>query len=139
MLPNIPAIEGTSVLLAASLVWASALVQHLTNVIKRGARYVMSDRSVAPDMEGFFGRASRTLSNNIESALMYIPPVLILIILGRTSPVTQVMAAVYVGARCAFSIAYWLGLSPIRSLAWLTGMICCAVAVSCALLALAGR
>ena len=41
MLPNIPVIEGTSVLLAASLVWVSALVQHLTNVIKRGARYVM--------------------------------------------------------------------------------------------------
>jgi uncharacterized MAPEG superfamily protein len=136
MLPNSPVIEGTSVLLAASLVWASALVQHLTNVIKRGVRYVMSDRSVAPDMEGFFGRASRTLSNNIESALMYVPPMLILIILGRTSFVTQVVAAVYVGARCAFSIAYWLGLSPIRSLAWLTGMICCAVAVSCAVLAL---
>ena len=139
MLPNSPVIEGTSVLLAASLVWASALVQHLTNVIQRGARYVMSDRSVAPSMEGFFGRASRTLANNIESALMYIPPVLILIILGRTSFTTQVVAAVYIGARCAFSIAYWLGLSPIRSLAWLTGMICCAVAVSCAVLALAGR
>ena len=139
MLPNIPAIEGASVLLAASLVWTSALVQHFTNVVKRGPRYVMSDRSVAPDMEGFFGRATRTLSNNIESALMYIPPVLILIILGRTSFVTQVAAAVYACARCVFSIAYWLGLSPIRSLAWLTGMICCAVAVSCAVLALAGR
>ena len=139
MLPNIPVIEGASVLLAGSLVWVSALVQHLTNVIKRGARYVMSDRSVAPDMAGFFGRASRTLSNNIESALMYVPPMLILIVLGRSSHVTQVVAASYAGARCAFSIAYWLGLSPIRSLAWLTGMICCAVAVCCAVLALAGR
>jgi uncharacterized MAPEG superfamily protein len=139
MLSNMPAIEVVSVLLAASLVWLSALVQHFTNVIKRGARYVMSDRSVAPDMEGFFGRATRTLSNNIESALMYVPPVLLLIILGRTSSVTQLVAAVYVGARCVFSIAYWLELSPIRSLAWLTGMICCAVAVSCAVLALAGR
>lgn len=139
MLPNVPVVEGASVLLAASLVWLSALVQHLTNVVKRGPRYVMSDRSVAPDMEGFFGRASRTLSNNIESALMYIPPVLILIILGRTSSATQAVAAVYIGARCAFSIAYWLGLSPIRSLAWLTGMICCALAVACVVLALAGR
>jgi uncharacterized MAPEG superfamily protein len=139
MLSNTPVVEGASVLLAASLVWVSALVQHLTNVIERGARYVMSNRSVAPDMAGFFGRASRTLSNNIESALMYIPPVLLLLILGRTSFATQAAAAIYVAARCAFSIAYWLGLAPIRSLAWLTGMICCAVAVSCALLALAGR
>lgn len=139
MLPNIPVVESASVLLAASLVWLSALVQHFTNVIKRGARYVMSDRSVAPDMEGFFGRASRTLANHIESALMYIPAVLILIILGQTSLATRAVAAVYIGARCVFSIAYWLRLSPIRSLAWATGMICCAVAVSCAVLALAGR
>jgi hypothetical protein len=55
MLSNTPVIEGASVLLAASLVWVSALVQHLTNIIKRGAHYVMSDRSVAPNMEGFFG------------------------------------------------------------------------------------
>lgn len=139
MFTNIPIVEIASVLLAASLVWVAAIVQHLTNVIKRGARYVMSDRSIAPDMEGFFGRASRTLSNNIESALMYIPPALILIILGRTSSVTQAVAAIYIGARCVFSVAYWLRLSPFRSLAWLTGMICCAVAVSCAVLALAGR
>lgn len=138
MVTNIPAIESASVLLAASLVWTSAIVQHLTNVIKRGTRWVMSDRSIAPDMEGFFGRASRTLSNNIESALMYIPPVLILIILGRTSSTTHTVAAVYIGARCTFTIAYWFKLSPIRSLAWLTGMICCAVAVSCAVAALAG-
>ena len=138
MVTNIPVVEGASVLLAASLVWVSAIVQHLTNIIKRGARYVTSDRSVAPDMEGFFGRASRTLSNNMESALMYIPPVLLLIILGRTSPVTHAVAAVYIAARCAFSMAYWLKLSSIRSLLWLTGMICCAIAVSCAVAALAG-
>lgn len=139
MVASIPVIESASVLLAASLVWVSAIVQHMTNVMKRGTRYVMSDRSVAPDMEGFFGRASRTLANNIESALMYVPPVLILILLGRTSATTHAVAAVYIAARCIFSIAYWFKVSPIRSLAWLTGMGCCAVAVSCAIAVLAGR
>lgn len=57
----------------------------------------MSDRSVAPDTEGFFGRATRTLSNNIESALMYVPPMLLLIALERTSLATEVIAAVYIG------------------------------------------
>lgn len=139
MIANAPVMEVASVLLAASLVWLSAIVQHLTNVIKRGSSYVMSDRSVAPNMEGFFGRASRTLSNNLESALMYIPPVLILLILGWTNATTHAMAAVYIAARCVFSIAYWLRISPIRSLAWLTGMICCAAAVVFAIAALAGR
>ena len=138
MTANLPVIELASVLLAATLVWLSALVQHLTNVIKRGTGYVMSDRSTAPGMEGFFGRASRTLSNNIESALMYVPPMLLLLLLGRTSPATHTVASVYIVARCIFSIAYWLRISPVRSLAWLTGMICCAVAVSIGAMALAG-
>ena len=69
---------------------------------------------------------------------MYIPPVLILAILGHTNSATHALTAVYIAARCVFSIAYWLRISPIRSLAWLTGMICCAVAVSCAVVALAG-
>jgi hypothetical protein len=30
--PNIPVIEGASVLLASSLIWVCAIVQHLTNV-----------------------------------------------------------------------------------------------------------
>lgn len=34
---TILSIETASVLVAASLVWVSALVQHLTNTIKRGA------------------------------------------------------------------------------------------------------
>jgi uncharacterized MAPEG superfamily protein len=137
MLTNTPVLELTSVLLAASLVWVSATVQHMTNVIKRGSSYVMSDRAVAPNMEGFFGRASRTLSNNMESALMYIPPVLVLVILGRTNATTHAVAAVYMAARCVFSLSYWLRISPIRSLAWFTGMICCATAVVYAIAALA--
>jgi hypothetical protein len=67
-------IEAVSVIVAAVLVWLSALVQHLSNVSERGPQYVMSDRSVSPPSQGFFGRATRTLANNIESALMWVPP-----------------------------------------------------------------
>ncbi len=59
-------IEAISAVFAAVLVWLSALVQHLTNASQRGPQYVMSDSSVPPPMEGFFGRATRTLANNIE-------------------------------------------------------------------------
>lgn len=135
-LPIIPPIETASVLVASSLVWVSAIVQHLTNTIKRGTRYVMSDRSVAPDMEGFFGRATRTLSNNIESGLMYVPPMLLLIALGHTNLATEVIAAVYIAARCAFAIAYWFKLSSVRSVFWLTGIVCCAGSVLYAVLAI---
>jgi hypothetical protein len=81
--PETAIAEIASVVFAAFLVWASALVQHLSNTVNRRAGYVMSDRSVAPDMSGFFGRATRTLSNNMESALMYIPPALLVVTLGK--------------------------------------------------------
>ncbi len=125
---HVPVLEAGSVLVAAALVWLSAIAQHSSNVVTRGAKYVMSDRSVAPEMDGFYGRASRTLANNIESALMYIPPVLVLIVFGGTNRATQIIAVVYVAVRCTFSIAYWLRLSAIRSFSWLTGMICCTAA-----------
>lgn len=132
----LPIIELTSVLIAAFAVWASALVQHFGNLAKRGAGYVMSDRSAAPEMAGFFGRATRTLSNNIESALMFIPAVLIVIGAGGVGVLSHYAASIYILARLVFSFSYWLGIQVVRSLAWLTGMICCAVMYYLAVMAI---
>jgi len=123
-------IEAISVVFAALLVWLSALVQHFSNVSQRGAQYVMSDRSVSPAMEGFFGRATRTLANNIESALMWAPPVIVLLLLHRTSWASQLSAETYIAVRAVFALSYWFKIPVVRSLAWFVGMICCgAVAV----------
>ena len=120
-------VEISSVVFAALLVWAAALVQHLTNTFVRGIPYVLSDRSVAPEMSGFYGRAARTLSNNMESALMYIPPTLLVIVLGKAGGTSYYCAYVYIIARAIYSVSYWLAIPGIRSFAWLTGMICSAV------------
>lgn len=123
-------VEAISVVFAALLVWLSALVQHFSNVSQRGPQYAVSDRSVSPPMEGFFGRATRTLANNIESALMWVPPVVVILLLHRTSWASQLSAVTYIAARTVFALSYWFKIPVIRSLAWLVGMICCgAVAV----------
>jgi uncharacterized MAPEG superfamily protein len=119
-------IEAVSVIVAAVLVWVSALVQHLSNISERGPQYVLSDRSVSPPLRGFFGRATRTLANNIESALMWVPPMLVILILHRTTWLSQLFAAAYVCARITFALSYWLKIPVVRSLAWFAGMICCA-------------
>ena len=119
--------EIVAIAFAALLVWASVLVQHVTNAVLRGNGYVIGDRSVAPDMSGFFGRATRTLANNMESALMFIPPTLLVVILAKSGAASHNSAFVYIIARAIFSVSYWLKIPMIRSLAWLTGMICCAV------------
>ena len=123
---DMTSMEAISVIVAAVLVWLSALVQHMTNVKERGPQYVMSDRSVLPPMQGFFGRATRTLANNIESALMWVPPMVVILILHRTTWLSHLFAATYICARMIFALSYWLKIAVVRSLAWLVGMICCA-------------
>ncbi|MGO4871140.1 MAG: MAPEG family protein [Roseiarcus sp.] len=88
-------------------------------------------------MEGFFGRATRTLANNVESALMYAPPVLILLLLHRASWASHLSAETYVGARAVFAFSYWLKIPVVRSIAWFVGMICCAAVAVLAMVAVA--
>jgi uncharacterized MAPEG superfamily protein len=128
-------IEAISVIVAAGLVWLSALVQHVTNVAERGSQYVISDRSVPPPLQGFFGRATRTLANNVESALMWVPPVVVILMLQRTSWLSQSFAAAYICARVIFALSYWFKIPVVRSLAWFAGMICCAAVTVLAVIA----
>ena len=121
--------EAVSVTFAALLVWLSALVQHFSNVHQRGPQYVMSDRSVSPSLEGFHGRATRTLANNIESALMWALPVAVIIVTHRTTLVSQYCAMTYMSARAVFALSYWLKIPVVRSLAWFVGMVCCATVI----------
>jgi uncharacterized MAPEG superfamily protein len=121
-------IEAISVVFAAVLVWLSALAQHVSNVLARGPQYVISDRSVSPSLEGFFGRATRTLANNIESTLMWVPPAIVILISHHTSSISQLVAETYIGTRTIYVLAYWLKIPVIRSLAWFVGMVCCGAA-----------
>ena len=130
---DIVSIETISLVFAAVMVWLSALVQHFSNISRRGPQYLMSDRSVSPMLEGFFGRATRTLANNMEFALMWAPPVVVILMLHRMTWASQLSAETYIGARAVFALSYWFKIPVVRSLAWFVGMICCgAVAVMAA-------
>lgn len=125
---DMASIEAMSIVFAAVLVWLAAVVQHFGNVAARGPQYVMSDRSVSPSLQGFFGRATRTLANNIESALMWAPSAIVILLLHRQSWASQLSAGIYVGTRTVFVLSYWLNIPVVRSLAWFVGMICCGAA-----------
>ena len=85
--------EAVSVIVAAVLAWLSALVQNLTTFVQRGTQYTLSDRSSPPSQAGFFGRATRTLSNNMESALMWVPPVVVILVLHQPSSISPFSSA----------------------------------------------
>src|ERR1700730_14543138 len=85
-------VEIPSIVFAAALIWLSVLVQHLNNVKSKGTAFVMSDRSTPLDEGGFTGRATRTLRNNMESALMYAPVALVAVISHTTGELTKWIA-----------------------------------------------
>ena len=111
----------------ACLIFLSAAVQHAGTVIMRGVGFVISDRSDPMPETGFSGRARRTLQNNLESAAMMLPLVVVLLVTGTGNLTTQAAGGVYLLARFGFSLAYWLGISTVRSVSWAIGMAAIAV------------
>ncbi len=114
---------AVSIVFTGLLVWISAIVQHVTNVKLRGASYVMSDRSKATSDEGFLGRAGRTLRNNMESSLMFVPIALVAEISHARTSIATWSAAAYIAARAIFTVSYWWNINPLRSYAWSVGML----------------
>lgn len=119
--------EVLSLLFTGTLVWLSALVQHLNTGMTRGPRFALSDRSQPLSDDGFSGRASRTLRNNMESGLMYVPVAAALILLHGQNDASALVAITYVIARGIFTIAYWFRINLLRTGAWLVGMVAIAL------------
>jgi uncharacterized MAPEG superfamily protein len=59
-----------SIVFAGALVWISALAQDVGNLLSHSVKWAAGDRSQAVPDNGFSGRASRALRNNLESAAM---------------------------------------------------------------------
>jgi hypothetical protein len=76
-----------SIIVAGASVWISAIGQHVGNLLGVGAKWVMSDRSQSGGSDGFIGRSTRTLCNNVESGA-----------------ITAVTAAAYATARVIFTL-----------------------------------
>ena len=119
--------ELMSVVFASALVFMAVLVQHMNNVKGNGVGYVLSSRAEPPPSDGFAGRATRTLQNNLESCAMYAPVALVIVFLHKETHLTYLAALVYMLARITFDLCYWFNVRGLRSTAWLTGMICTAI------------
>jgi uncharacterized MAPEG superfamily protein len=84
-----------SIVYAGALVWISAIAQHLNNLTVHGARWVTSDRSQPIADDGFTGRSTRALRNNLESAAMYVPVALVVLFLHPASAIATWASHLY--------------------------------------------
>ena len=100
-----------------------------------GARYTAGPRDGNVEFSTRLGRLRRAVSNGFEGLAMFAPLLLVVVIAGKTSPVTAIAAWIYVLARILYIPAYALGLAPWRSVIWGVGFIAILLLAGTALLA----
>ena len=66
-------------------------------------------------------RLQRALNNHFEALILFIPAVLLVTLTNQSSPLTQICAGLYLGARILYIPAYVYGLAPWRSAVWGAG------------------
>jgi len=67
------------------------------------------------------GRLIRALNNHFEGLILFTLAVVVVTLSDQSSPFTAACAWIYLVARIAYVPAYWLGLTPWRSLIWFVG------------------
>jgi len=99
-----------------------------------GPGYAASPRDTPRALTGRAGRAQRALNNHFEGLILFTIAVLVVVLGGQSSGVTQAAAWVYLAARVLYVPAYLLGWAPGRSLIWLTGFLATVTMLIAALL-----
>jgi uncharacterized MAPEG superfamily protein len=98
--------------------------------------YTTSPRDLPPPrpLSVKTARLQRALNNSFE-ALIYFTLAVVVVVLGqKSSPVTQISAGLFVGARVLYIPAYWFGASPLRSIIWGIGFFASLIMIIAALL-----
>ena len=117
-------LEMLCLLLFLATFAALLLAQPLVLARTKGLVYVTGNRADPVDSDvPVAGRLSRTVSNSIEAAVLFVPLVLATEVLGISNALTQWGAIVYVAARVAYAMLYPLGVVGLRTLAWNTGFV----------------
>ena len=115
--------ELTMVVYVAIILLAMIVVDVLVGLKNNCLVWGSSARDVAAKPSLLHGRTSRAVRNHIEALCMFVPAVLVLNAAGISNEVTVLWTKIFVGARVAYAIIYWLGLPWIRTLVWALGVI----------------
>ncbi len=119
MIVELWALLGSAIVMLLSIVAQAVYLD-----MKAGAAYGLSNRDGAPAGLGDLGgRLDRNVRNQIEGLVMFIPLVVISAAGGVSNPWTQRAAVVYVIARFAYFLVYAAGVTILRSLIWMIGLL----------------
>lgn len=109
--------------LAALLLLVNTLLAGHFKTKQYGVAWNMGPRDgQQPPLDPVAGRLERARANLMETLPIAIIALFGVVLAGRTSPVTEIAAWTWLGARVVYLPLYWAGVPMIRSLVWLIGL-----------------
>jgi uncharacterized MAPEG superfamily protein len=105
---------------ATVLMWIPYMV---TRILTRGPMRTLADPtdpSFLPD-PAWAERARRAHANAVENLVVFAPLVVILALIGASTPATILASKTYLGARLVHYLVYAAGIPVVRTLAFVTG------------------
>jgi uncharacterized MAPEG superfamily protein len=117
--------ELTALTLAALLQAVQYLLYAIPANRELGPGYTMSARDREPSRQPSekTARLGRALTNHFEGLILFTIACTVITLAGKSTPFTAACAFAYLGARILYIPAYYLGLSPWRSLIWAVGFL----------------
>lgn len=99
------------------------MVQQIHVDLTVGAKYALSNRTEPKPFSPFGGRVDRAIENLKENLVLFSPIVLVLSLAGISTGLTQLGAILFFLARVVHAVTYVLGITIVRSLAWMAGIV----------------
>lgn len=115
--------ELTILALYGLLVILTLLLQATGAFTQLGMGYLLSSRDEHRTVKGISGRLNRALDNSVTAMVLFAPAVLILTLTQSTSAQSLLAAQVFLIARVVYLPAYAFGITGLRSLAWMVGIV----------------
>lgn len=114
-------------LMIAGLLHLALLIGHGAQIaLSHGVSWGTGRRSAAPVLSDLDRRFDRTVTNNTESMIAFVPVTVAALMLGADTGVALCAAQAFIAARIAFTGLYLLNIPYVRTLVWFVANLCIA-------------
>ena len=111
-------IELWSIVALSLMLLAVTLMQGVLVPITQGLKWGLGNRDEPVHTSAIQNRFARTVQNQIEAMLIYLPLMALVLILERASEMTAIAAWLMIAGRFAFILFYLTGTFGLRSIAY---------------------
>ena len=111
-------VELWSIAALSLMLFAVTLMQGALVPLTQGFGWGLGSRDEPIERTAVQGRFARTVQNQIEAMLIYVPLMALVLVLERESGTTAIAAWLMIGSRLAFIAFYLWGVFGLRSVAY---------------------